>query len=92
MRSVANSSSSVSQAKWALPERWLWAMAPPSSSAEISSPMAALMTSGPVMNILAMPLAMNTKSVSAGEYTAPPALGPTSTEICGMTPEASVFR
>ena len=54
--------------------------------------MAALMTSGPVMNILATPFAMKTKSVSAGEYTAPPALGPTSTDICGMTPEASVFR
>src|SRR6058998_3100772 len=32
------------------------------------------------------------KSVSAGEYTAPPAHGPMIAEICGTTPEASVLR
>ena len=31
------------------------------------------------------------KSVSAGEYTAPPAHGPMIALICGMTPLASVF-
>ena len=31
-------------------------------------------------------------SVSAGEYTAPPAAGPMIREICGMTPEARVLR
>ena len=28
----------------------------------------------------------------AGEYTAPPAQGPMTAEICGTTPEARVFR
>src|SRR5947208_16764505 len=35
---------------------------------------------------------MKTKSVIAGEYTAPPAHGPMTAEICGTTPEASVLR
>ena len=32
-----------------------------------------------------------TKSVIAGEYTAPPAQGPIITEICGITPLALTF-
>ena len=32
------------------------------------------------------------KSVSAGEYTAPPAQGPKIPEICGTTPEARILR
>ena len=39
-----------------------------------------------------MDLAMKTKSVMAGEYTAPPAQGPRTAEICGTTPEARVLR
>jgi hypothetical protein len=35
---------------------------------------------------------MIVKSVMAGEYTAPPAHGPITAEICGTTPEASVFQ
>ena len=35
---------------------------------------------------------MNVKSVIAGEYTAPPAQGPRTAEIWGMTPDAKVFR
>ncbi len=35
---------------------------------------------------------MNTKSVMAGEYTAPPAHGPIIALICGTTPLASVLR
>ena len=35
---------------------------------------------------------MKTKSVMAGEYTAPPAQGPRMAEIWGTTPEASVLR
>ena len=35
---------------------------------------------------------MTTKSVSAGEYTAPPAQGPKIAEICGTTPEAITLR
>ena len=51
-----------------------------------------LMTSGPVTNICPVPLVMRTKSVMAGEYTAPPAQGPMMAEICGMTPLALVLR
>ncbi len=35
---------------------------------------------------------MKTKSVIAGEYTAPPAHGPRIAEICGITPEQMVLR
>ena len=35
---------------------------------------------------------MKMKSVIAGEYTAPPAHGPMTIEICGTTPEASTLR
>ena len=35
---------------------------------------------------------MIVKSVIAGEYTAPPAHGPRTTEIWGITPEARTFR
>ena len=35
---------------------------------------------------------MIVKSVIAGEYTAPPAHGPITAEICGTTPDASVLR
>ena len=44
------------------------------------------------MNIWEMPRTMKTKSVSAGEYAAPPAHGPSMTLICGMTPELRVLR
>jgi hypothetical protein len=35
---------------------------------------------------------MKMKSVIDGEYTAPPAHGPITSEICGMTPEAITLR
>ncbi len=57
-----------------------------------ASPVTAWTTSGPVMNICEVPRTMNTKSVSAGEYAAPPAQGPRITEICGMTPELRTLR
>ena len=41
-----------------------------------SSPVTVFTTSGPVMNMCDVPFTINTKSVSAGEYTAPPAHGP----------------
>lgn len=44
------------------------------------------------MNIWDVPRTMNTKSVSAGLYAAPPAHGPSMTLICGITPEARVLR
>ena len=40
------------------------------------------------MNMCDVPSTISTKSVMAGEYTAPPAHGPTISEICGITPEA----
>src|SRR5215208_5837961 len=70
----------------------LWVAAPPRSSKETSSPVTLFMTSGPVMNMWLVSSTMNTKSVMAGEYTAPPAQGPTTTEIWGTTPEASTLR
>ncbi len=56
-----------------------------------SSPVTVLMTSGPVMNIWLVWSTMMTKSVSAGEYTCPPAAAPMISEICGMTPEARML-
>jgi hypothetical protein len=50
------------------------------------------MTSGPVMNMCEVSRTMYTKSVMAGEYTAPPAHGPMISEICGITPDARTFR
>ena len=49
-------------------------------------------TPGPVTNMWLVPSTMKMKSVIAGLYTAPPAQGPSTTLICGMTPEASVLR
>ena len=36
--------------------------------------------------------AMITMSVSAGEYTAPPAHGPSTTETCGTRPDSATLR
>ncbi len=44
------------------------------------------------MNMWDFSRTMSTKSVSAGEYTAPPAHGPMIREICGITPEAWTLR
>ena len=38
------------------------------------------------------PFTIKIKSVSAGEYTAPPAQGPITRVICGTTPEALTLR
>ncbi len=67
-------------------------MAPPSASLVTSSCVTVLITSGPVTNMYEVFSTMTTKSVMAGEYTAPPSHGPRMAEICGMTPEASVLR
>src|SRR5712692_11592343 len=91
-RMSARHSSSPSATKWATPDVVPWAWAPPSSSAETFSWVTALMTSGPVTNMYDVFLTMKTKSVIAGEYTAPPAHGPSTAEIWGTTPEASVLR
>ena len=91
-RTSSSVSSSLSMAKWQTPLRVAWAIAPPSSSCVTSSPVTDAITSGPVMNICDVLCVMKMKSVIAGEYTAPPAHGPMTTEICGTTPEASVLR
>jgi len=57
-----------------------------------SSPVTALMMLGPVRNMFEVPSTMIVKSVSAGEYTAPPAHGPMITESWGTTPEAATLR
>ena len=77
--------------KWQTPERTLCVSAPPSDSKSQDSPVALRTTSGPVMNMWLVPSTMKTKSVKAGEYTAPPAQGPRMAEICGMKPEAWTF-
>ena len=44
------------------------------------------------MNICDDSRTMKMKSVIAGEYTAPPAHGPSTTEICGTTPDDRTLR
>ena len=44
------------------------------------------------MNMYDDPSTIRTKSVIAGEYTAPPAHGPITSEICGITPETCTLR
>ena len=44
------------------------------------------------MNMCEVSSTIITKSVIAGEYTAPPAHGPITSEIWGITPEARTLR
>ena len=67
-------SSSSRATRWTTPALFICEWAPPSSSAETTSPVTCLMTWGPVMNIWACWVWM-TKSVSAGLYAAPPGAG-----------------
>ena len=69
-----------------------WVRAPPRSSKLTSSPVTVFTTSGPVMNMCAVSSTIITKSVITGEYTAPPAQGPMTSEICGITPDAWTLR
>ena len=55
------------------------------------SPVTDRTTSGPVTKIRPASL-MITMSVSAGPYAAPPAAGPSTTEICGTRPDALHHR
>src|SRR3712207_443362 len=84
--------SSESWVKCETPETVAWVSAPPSCSIVTSSWVTVFTTFGPVTNMYDVPRTMYTKSVIAGEYTAPPAHGPRIAEICGTTPEASVLR
>ena len=85
-------STSLSNAKSQTPEIVECVIAPPSSSAVTSSCVTVLTTSGPVTNMYELSLTIKIKSVSAGEYTAPPADGPMIKEICGITPDAVTLR
>ena len=93
-RYFTSSSTAFSSAptKQATPLRDEWLPAPPNSSRVTSSPVTVFTTSGPVMNMWEVSRTMNTKSVMAGEYTAPPAHGPMITLIWGMTPDAWTLR
>ncbi len=86
---VSKHSYSFFAAKCATPLFSAWVIAPPRSSNEISSPRTVFTTSGPVTNIVPAFSTIITKSVIAGEYTAPPADGPMLAVICGTTPEAN---
>ncbi len=55
-----------------------------------SSPVTERTTSGPVTKMRPAGPRM-TMSVSAGPYAAPPAAGPSTTEICGTLPDARVI-
>ncbi len=92
MRTAARHSSSESCTKCATPEVRPCTSAPPSPSKSTSSCVTVFTTFGPVTNMYEMPRTMNTKSVIAGLYTAPPAHGPNTALICGITPEARVLR
>ncbi len=63
---------------------------PPRDSMSTFSPVTERTTSGPVTNTRP-PVDMITRSVSAGPYAAPPAAGPSTTEICGTRPEARII-
>lgn len=89
---MSRASSSSAARKWALPLTVLLVRAPPSSSAVVRSPVTVSMTSGPVTNMCEAPSTITVKSVIAGEYAAPPAHGPRTTEICGITPDALTLR
>ena len=91
-RTSARHSISESCAKCATPDTEACTSAPPNSSGVTSSCVTVFTTLGPVTNMYEMPRTMNTKSVMAGLYTAPPAQGPSTALICGTTPEICVLR
>ena len=66
-RTIARHSSSSWLTNDATPERLACVIAPPSSSNVTSSPVTALITSGPVMNMCEVSRTMKVKSVIAGE-------------------------
>ena len=66
-RTSSIASAPLSDTKWVTPEIPAWVRAPPNSSNVTSSPVTALITSGPVMNRWLVPSTWNTKSVMAGE-------------------------
>ena len=90
MRARSSASRSDSVRMWTTPERRPCGSGPPSRSMSTSSPVTERTTSGPVTKIRPSGPRITT-SVSAGPYAAPPAAGPSTTEICGILPEAWVI-
>src|SRR3712207_5516558 len=88
---LSKQSYSLLAMKCATPDLVACARAPPNSSKDTSWLSTSLTTSGPVTNIWPTFSTITTKSVIAGEYTAPPAHGPMLAVICGITPEAMVL-
>ena len=89
-RARSSASASLSVRMCTTPERRPCGSGPPSRSMSTSSPVTERTTSGPVTKIRPSGPRMTT-SVRAGPYAAPPAAGPSTTEICGILPEACVI-
>ena len=89
-RARSRASRSESARMWTTPERRPCGSGPPRRSMSTSSPVTERTTSGPVTKIRPSGPRITT-SVSAGPYAAPPAAGPSTTEICGILPEAWVI-
>src|SRR5204862_1426121 len=83
---------SESYANCATPDVAACVSAPPSASIVTSSCVTVFTTFGPVTNMYDECRTMYVKSVIAGEYTAPPAHGPRTAEICGTTPLYKALR
>ena len=92
LRVMAMASRSSSATKWTLPLTVACIAAPPTSSMLTSRPVTDLITCGPVMKSWAFCRVMMMKSISAGEYAAPPAQGPAMIAICGTTPDRPTLR
>ena len=61
-----------------------WTSAPPSSSAETSSPVAAFTSGGPPRKIVPVPFTITVSSLIAGTYAPPAVQEPMTSAICGI--------
>ena len=85
-----SASASVSVVTCTTPLRRPCGSGPPRRSMSTSSPVTERTTSGPVTKMRPSGPRI-TMSVSAGPYAAPPAAAPSTTEICGIRPDARVM-
>ncbi len=84
LRAMASACSS-SFARWsATPEISVCTKAPPSSSADTSSPVAAFTSGGPPRKMVPVPSTMIVSSLIAGTYAPPAVHEPMTTATCGM--------
>ena len=86
----AKASSSLWAMTWATPLFLRCASGPPSVAISIFSPVTLLTTSGPVTKIRPFG-AKTTMSVNAGPYAPPPAVGPSTSDNCGIRPLAVII-